>query len=104
MYPKTITNDRTAGILEIRWQDGVLQRLGNGFLREQCQCASCRAGREQRNEHVTAGPELRINSIVPVGSYAVQLLFSDGHVRGIFPWLYLRRLRDGRLEEEAVSA
>lgn len=102
MYPEAITNDSAAGILEIRWQDGMLQRLGNGFLREQCQCASCRAARDQRNEHIVATPELRINSIIPVGSYAVQLIFSDGHVRGIFPWLYLSILRDERLEEEAV--
>ena len=94
MYPDSITNDRADGILEIRWQDGFLQRLRNGFLREQCQCASCRAARDQRNERIVAGPELRINSIVPVGSYAVQLIFSDGHVRGIFPWLYLRTLRE----------
>lgn len=98
MYPETITNDHAAGILEIRWQDGALQRLGNGFLREQCQCASCRSARDQRNERIAAAPGLRINSIVPVGSYAVQLLFSDGHMRGIFPWLYLRTLRDEKLE------
>lgn len=97
MYPKSVTNNRVAGILEIQWQDGVLQRFGNGFLREQCQCASCRVTRDQRNESIVASPELRINNIVPVGSYAVQLIFSDGHVRGIFPWLYLRTLRDERL-------
>ena len=27
-----------------------------------------------------------------VGNYALQLVFSDGHERGIFPWGYLREL------------
>ncbi|OWW19159.1 gamma-butyrobetaine hydroxylase-like domain-containing protein [Noviherbaspirillum denitrificans] len=103
MYPAKITNDRPAGVLEIRWQDGFLQRLGNGFLREKCQCASCRSSREQRNETIVAGPALRIDGIVPVGSYAVQLIFNDGHMRGIFPWLYLRQLRDDRFAWDMVS-
>jgi DUF971 family protein len=37
----------------------------------------------------------------PVGSYAVQLVFSDGHERGIFPWVYLREL--GQPARDALS-
>ena len=98
MYPETITNDRAAGILEIRWQDGLQQKLRNGFLREQCLCASCKSARDQRNERIVASEGLRVTDIIPVGSYAVQLIFSDGHLRGIFPWLYLRGLKDEKLE------
>jgi DUF971 family protein len=37
-------------------------------------------------------PGLRITEIHPVGAYGVQLVFSDGHDRGIYPWTYLREL------------
>jgi DUF971 family protein len=29
---------------------------------------------------------------LPIGRYAIQLHFSDGHDRGIYPWAYLREL------------
>jgi len=35
--------------------------------------------------------EVRIERVEPQG-YGVQLVFSDGHERGIYPWAYLRDL------------
>jgi len=35
---------------------------------------------------------VNINSIEPVGNYAVQLHFDDGHNTGIFSWTLLREL------------
>ncbi|RUW64645.1 gamma-butyrobetaine hydroxylase-like domain-containing protein, partial [Mesorhizobium sp. M4B.F.Ca.ET.049.02.1.2] len=29
-----------------------------------------------------------------IGSYAIRLVFSDGHDRGIYPWSYLREIAD----------
>jgi DUF971 family protein len=94
MYPRELMNDREAGVLLIRWEDDAVQQLGNRFLREQCPCATCRAMRYQRNEPVIADDSLRVTEIIPVGAYGVQLIFSDGHMRGIFPWLLLRQLKD----------
>ncbi|HYQ49053.1 MAG TPA: DUF971 domain-containing protein, partial [Pseudomonas sp.] len=34
---------------------------------------------------------VRIERVEPQG-YGVQLVFSDGHERGIYPWPYLREL------------
>ncbi len=36
--------------------------------------------------------ELTLADAPPVGHYAVQLRFSDGHDRGVYPWAYLREL------------
>jgi DUF971 family protein len=91
MYPEAISNDKGSGVMEIRWQDGTLQKLGNGFLRTNCQCASCKASRHNGGM-LSVAPNVRIVDIIQVGSYAVQLVFSDGHQRGIFPWAYLRNL------------
>ena len=37
-------------------------------------------------------PGFTVSSVVPYGPNAVQLHFSDGHARGIFPFDYLREL------------
>lgn len=41
---------------------------------------------------VPAPDDLTIVDVRPVGHYAVNLVFSDGHDRGIYPWRYLREI------------
>jgi DUF971 family protein len=38
--------------------------------------------------------DLRLAAAEPIGNYALRLFFSDGHDRGIYPWIYLRELAD----------
>jgi DUF971 family protein len=78
--------------VEIRWPDGTVQQLSGTFLRESCRCAHCLAIQRHGKEAPGTVRETCIVDIVPVGSYAVQLIFSDGHARGIFPWSYLKSL------------
>ncbi|MDA3875695.1 MAG: gamma-butyrobetaine hydroxylase-like domain-containing protein [Halothiobacillus sp.] len=33
-----------------------------------------------------------IATVEGVGGYGVQIIFQDGHDRGIYPWAYLREL------------
>jgi hypothetical protein len=40
----------------------------------------------------TGKRDIDITAIAPVGNYAVQPRFSDGHESGIFTWEYLRHL------------
>lgn len=94
MSPLSIVNHVAAGILEIRWQDGTGQQLSNAFLRKNCQCADCKAARRRGARALSERDEIWVTDIIPVGAYAVQLIFSDGHVRGIFPWKYLKSLVD----------
>lgn len=90
MQPESLSNNSTTGILEIRWQDGSMQQLSNAFLRANCRCADCKSLSNERL--AMAETDTRITEIIPVGSYGVQLIFSDGHQRGIFPWTYLKHL------------
>lgn len=96
LLPESIVND--AGTLRIRWSDGLLRSFSNALLREHCQCAQCKSLR-RRSEPVTAAAGLRITDIHPVGAYAMQLVFSDGHRRGIYPWAYLRELGESGKSE-----
>ncbi|MBM3114599.1 gamma-butyrobetaine hydroxylase-like domain-containing protein [Jeongeupia naejangsanensis] len=76
--------------LTLQWQDSGTV-LDAGVLRANCRCADCRAAALRgRPAALVAGIEL--TGLVPLGHYAVQLQFSDGHERGIYPWPYLRQL------------
>lgn len=90
--PLTLHNDRAAGVLTIGWDDDREQRLDNTYLRSQCRCAECKSIRLRTGSALPIAPQTRIIDIRAVGSYAVQLIFSDGHERGIFPWEYLQGL------------
>ena len=37
-------------------------------------------------------PDVKLAKVVPVGNYAVQLYFDDGHHTGLYHWDYLRQL------------
>ncbi|WP_051242590.1 DUF971 domain-containing protein [Azohydromonas australica] len=72
--------------LRLHWPDGMAE-LDAAMLRAACRCGGCRAG---RNVSTDALP--RLVGAEPVGLYALQLRFSDGHERGIYPWSLLREL------------
>ncbi|EQL42928.1 hypothetical protein M770_33780 (plasmid) [Pseudomonas aeruginosa VRFPA03] len=66
----------------------LLSRIDHARLRAACPCAQCRAQR-LRGRIVAAEQGVRLRDIRLQG-YGVQLLFDDGHERGIYPWSYLR--------------
>lgn len=86
--PKSIgKNDE--GRLRLEWTDGV-QWIDHDRLRSQCPCSQCRAFR-LRGTPPKASDGVRLLEIHPQG-YGLQLVFSDGHQRGIYPWAYLAEL------------
>lgn len=103
MHPESITNDSRTGVLEIAWQDGSVQRLGHAFLRASCRCADCQSRQMTGALPPASGSGMRITRIAPVGSYAVQLVFCDGHMRGIYPYAYLRQLKDHSIAPAAQA-
>ncbi|HVA35633.1 MAG TPA: DUF971 domain-containing protein [Stellaceae bacterium] len=75
------------------WPDGSETALTARTLREACRCAHCTA-RRLRGESLSITEPIAITTLAPIGDYAVNLTFSDGHARGIFPWGLLRALGD----------
>ncbi|WP_019096498.1 DUF971 domain-containing protein, partial [Pseudomonas putida] len=55
-----------------------------------CPCSQCRAARLSGAISLVRD-DVRVVQIESQG-YGVQLVFSDGHERGIYPWAYLRDL------------
>ncbi|MBQ5946220.1 DUF971 domain-containing protein [Massilia sp. ST3] len=88
MLPEAIENHAAQGVLALRWPDGRSARWTHAALRAACPCAECRA-RRRAGLAVDADEALRITAIEPVGAYALNLVFDDGHRRGIYPYAML---------------
>jgi DUF971 family protein len=78
-------------LLEISWEDGATSRHSFSSLRAACRCAVCHRARNLKVS-ATDDDKVLLQEITPVGRYAVQFSFSDGHCRGIYPFSYLREL------------
>lgn len=75
--------------LEIHFNDGREFRLTCEFLRVYSPSAEVR-GHGPGQEVLQVGKQnVGITAIDPVGSYAVKLVFTDGHDTGLYSWDYL---------------
>jgi len=91
--PLAVTDHRLSGVLFIEWEDGVRSALPHGWLRRRCRCAAC----SQRARQGGAPPSVAaLSDIRAVAEQGLNLVFADGHDRGIYPWSYLRALGDER--------
>ena len=87
--PERIDNDVAQGRLRLHWADAVVA-LDHAALREACRCAECQFKR-RHDTPINVPATVRVTTIALAG-YGVQLVFSDGHARGIYPWAYLAEL------------
>lgn len=77
--------------LMVLWADGHESRYAAHTLRRACRSSVAVRARAD-GDGPEASEEVRIAAVNPVGHYAINLVFSDGHDRGIYPWPYLREL------------
>ena len=40
---------------------------------------------------------VKMDSVEPIGNYAIKIAWNDGHSTGIYSWTYLRKLADERV-------
>ena len=92
LFPEAIVDHQASGVLELRWQDGSESHLPHALLRAHCRCAGCQQVYRQEGRHPEAAPTIRLVAINPISDKGLNLVFSDGHGRGIFPWAYLHEL------------
>ena len=105
------TEQRT---LLIQWTDDFQQELKYRTLRDNCRCANCIDKRmeeiNEKSEVDSNGKKKLVNTLPiltaaeaqpldivkmhPVGNYAYNIHFSDGHSAGIFTFELLRSLED----------
>ena len=84
--PTEITLHQTSRVLEITFADGRTFRLPCELLRVYSPSAEVRGHGPGQEVLQTGKKAVGIERIEPVGSYAIQLYFSDGHDTGIYSW------------------
>jgi DUF971 family protein len=90
--PTEIKLHQASRVLEIAFANGRHFRLPYEFLRVYSPSAEVR-GHGPGQETLQAGKrDVTIDSVEPVGHYALRPTFSDGHATGIYSWDYLYEL------------
>ena len=84
--PTEIKLHQKSRLLEISFADGKTFKLPCEFLRVYSPSAEVRGHGPGQETLQTGKQQVSIEKIEPVGTYAVQLYFSDGHNTGIYSW------------------
>jgi DUF971 family protein len=90
--PTEITLHQVSRVLDVTFSDGQQFHLTCEYLRAFSPSAEVR-GHGPGQEVLQVGKKnVEIRTVEPVGTYAVKLVFSDGHDTGIYSWDYLYEL------------
>ena len=92
--PTRINLHQQSRELELSWDDESSCRLSCEFLRVHSPSAEVKGHGPGQEVLQTGKKEVTITDIKPVGNYALQLVFDDGHNTGLYTWTYLRELGD----------
>jgi DUF971 family protein len=88
--------------LFIKWNDESESSIDLKLLRDECPCASCKGEtilfRTLRPPSITVknASMYEITDIQPVGGYAIQIKWKDGHSTGIYTYEYLKTLSEDK--------
>ena len=96
--PVGIKADKQRRTLTINWSDTSSSIYPYAGLRAVCPCVECKGGHgnmgtppDPRIVRDTPDSGITIEGIAQMGSYAIQINWSDGHNTGIFTWQMLRQ-------------
>lgn len=80
--------------LSVKWDEEHESIFPFRFLRAECRCAFCvdEITRERRIGLQDVALDIKIEDWIDVGKYAIQILWSDGHSEGIYPFKMLLSL------------
>ncbi|MFN4350318.1 MAG: gamma-butyrobetaine hydroxylase-like domain-containing protein [Hylemonella sp.] len=87
--PQDLTVHSKSRVLEITFSDGKTFRIPFELMRVYSPSAEVQGHGPGQEVLQTGKREVELAGLEPVGNYAVQPAFSDGHDSGIFSWDYL---------------
>ncbi|MDQ2779683.1 MAG: DUF971 domain-containing protein [Pseudomonadota bacterium] len=90
--PTAITVHQHSRVLEVAFDDGASFRIPFELMRVYSPSAEVQGHGPGQEVLQTGKRAVGIDDLKPVGRYAVQPRFSDGHESGIFSWRYLHHL------------
>ena len=90
--PQSITLHEKSRVLEVGFSDGATFRIPFELMRVYSPSAEVQGHGPGQEVLQTGKREVQIVELQPVGNYAVQPTFSDGHDSGIYSWDLLYEL------------
>jgi DUF971 family protein len=87
--PQSITVHEQSRVLEVGFSDGAAFRIPFELMRVYSPSAEVQGHGPGQEVLQTGKRDVTLLALDPVGNYAVQPRFSDGHDSGIFSWDYL---------------
>jgi DUF971 family protein len=87
--PTAITVHQQSRVLEVGFSDGQTYRIPFELMRIYSPSAEVQGHGPGQEVLQTGKRDVELTELEPVGNYAVQPTFSDGHNTGIFSWDYL---------------
>jgi DUF971 family protein len=81
-----------ARLLEIDWADGHKGQYPHRVLRGYCPCAGCQGHEGPITFREPSDHQLELDDLAPVGNYALEFRWFDGHASGLYSFRYLRAL------------
>jgi DUF971 family protein len=93
--PTELKLHQKSRVLEVAFNDGARFRLPCEYLRVYSPSAEVR-GHTPDQARLQVGKEhVNIRDMQQIGSYAVKIVFDDGHKSGLYDWQYLYKLGRG---------
>jgi len=90
--PVSLKVHRQSRVLEMSFSDGAQFRIPFELMRVYSPSAEVQGHGPGQQVLQTGKRDVDLLALEPVGNYAVQPVFSDGHNSGIFSWAYLYEL------------
>lgn len=98
------------GLLKATWNDGLESVIKIENFRKECPCADCREKAETKplmNKFIMPtikSGQFELKKLTPIGNYAINALWGDGHEAGIYTWEYFRELFERfQMTEEEIK-
>ena len=93
MTPRSITLNKNKKSIQLEYSNNKYLLLNSSVLRTHSPSAE---NKYSKNEAIKPKAHrfksVLIEKLVPVGNYAIRIIFNDGHNTGIYSWTYLYNL------------
>ena len=93
--PTEINLHQKSRVLEIAYDDGARFLLPCEYLRVYSPSAEVRGHTPDQAKLQIGKEHVNISDLLQIGSYAVKIVFDDGHKSGLYDWQYLYKLGRG---------
>ncbi|MBL8893110.1 MAG: DUF971 domain-containing protein [Rhizobiales bacterium] len=101
-WPEELRLADKGGRLALRFDNGESHSLSAELLRVESPSAEVKGHAPDQAVTVAGKRHVKIMRLLPVGNYAVRIVFDDGHDTGLFTWTYLLKL--GREQDRIWAA